>query len=62
MIFQDGPLTKKLSLLKKPQSSSAVAYLSLLENCKGSNEALQLLINVSEILTLQVNKIYIFFK
>ncbi|CAH0406105.1 unnamed protein product [Chilo suppressalis] len=52
--FQDGPPTKKLHLVKKPLiGSSAAAFVGLLEKCKSSDEALQLLLRISDCLQFQ---------
>ncbi|KAI8430118.1 hypothetical protein MSG28_000527 [Choristoneura fumiferana] len=52
--FQDGPSSKKLHLVKKPLiGSSAAAFVGLLEKCKSSEEALQLLLRVSDCLQFQ---------
>ncbi|KAF9407922.1 hypothetical protein HW555_012216 [Spodoptera exigua] len=53
-VFQDGPATKKLHLVKKPLiGSSAAAFVGLLEKCKSSDEALQLLLRISDCLQFQ---------
>ncbi|XP_038209325.1 integrator complex subunit 4 [Zerene cesonia] len=52
--FQDGPSSKKLHLAKKPLiGSSAAAFVGLLEKCKSSDEALQLLLRISDCLQFQ---------
>lgn len=52
--LQDGPPTKKLHLVKKPLiGSSAAAFVGLLEKCKSSDEALQLLLRISDCLQFQ---------
>ncbi|KAL4705259.1 hypothetical protein ACJJTC_010278, partial [Scirpophaga incertulas] len=52
--FQDGPPSKKLHLAKKPLiGSSAAAFVGLLEKCKSSDEALQLLLRISDCLQFQ---------
>ncbi|XP_041974332.1 integrator complex subunit 4 [Aricia agestis] len=52
--FQDGPAAKKLHLAKKPLiGSSAAAFVGLLEKCKSSDEALQLLLRISDCLQFQ---------
>lgn len=52
--FPDGPPTKKLHLVKKPLiGSSAAAFVGLLEKCKSSDEALQLLLRISDCLQFQ---------
>ncbi|XP_023947940.1 integrator complex subunit 4 [Bicyclus anynana] len=52
--FQDGPASKKLHLVKKPLiGSSAAAFVGLLEKCKSSDEALQLLLRISDCLQFQ---------
>ncbi|XP_045454266.1 integrator complex subunit 4 [Melitaea cinxia] len=52
--FQDGPSSKKLHLVKKPLiGSSAAAFVGLLEKCKSSDEALQLLLRISDCLQFQ---------
>ncbi|XP_075984827.1 integrator complex subunit 4 [Anticarsia gemmatalis] len=52
--FQDGPPAKKLHLVKKPLiGSSAAAFVGLLEKCKSSDEALQLLLRISDCLQFQ---------
>ncbi|KPJ13770.1 hypothetical protein RR48_10954 [Papilio machaon] len=52
--FQDGPSSKKLHLAKKPLiGSSAAAFVGLLEKCKSSEEALQLLLRISDCLQFQ---------
>ncbi|KAJ2943877.1 hypothetical protein O0L34_g8201 [Tuta absoluta] len=52
--FQDGPAPKKLHLVKKPLiGSSAAAFVGLLEKCKSSDEALQLLLRISDCLQFQ---------
>ncbi|CAK1548623.1 unnamed protein product [Leptosia nina] len=52
--FQDGPPGKKLHLAKKPLiGSSAAAFVGLLEKCKSSDEALQLLLRISDCLQFQ---------
>ncbi|XP_034841372.1 integrator complex subunit 4 [Maniola hyperantus] len=52
--FQDGPASKKLHLAKKPLiGSSAAAFVGLLEKCKSSDEALQLLLRISDCLQFQ---------
>ncbi|KAJ0181337.1 hypothetical protein K1T71_003422 [Dendrolimus kikuchii] len=52
--FQDGPPSKKLHLVKKPLiGSSAAAFVGLLEKCKSSDEALQLLLRISDCLQFQ---------
>lgn len=52
--FQDGPCAKKLHLAKKPLiGSSAAAFVGLLEKCKSSDEALQLLLRISDCLQFQ---------
>ncbi|XP_049887123.1 integrator complex subunit 4 isoform X2 [Pectinophora gossypiella] len=52
--FQDGPTPKKLHLVKKPLiGSSAAAFVGLLEKCKSSDEALQLLLRISDCLQFQ---------
>ncbi|KAI5642300.1 integrator complex subunit 4 [Phthorimaea operculella] len=52
--FQDGPAPKKLHLVKKPLiGSSAAAFVGLLEKCKSSEEALQLLLRISDCLQFQ---------
>ncbi|GBP13015.1 Integrator complex subunit 4 [Eumeta japonica] len=52
--IQDGPSMKKLHLAKKPLiGSSAAAFVGLLEKCKSSDEALQLLLRISESLEFQ---------
>ncbi|XP_061382651.1 integrator complex subunit 4 isoform X1 [Danaus plexippus] len=51
---QDGPSSKKLHLAKKPLiGSSAAAFVGLLEKCKSSDEALQLLLRISDCLQFQ---------
>ncbi|XP_022826696.1 LOW QUALITY PROTEIN: integrator complex subunit 4 [Spodoptera litura] len=53
-VFQDVPATKKLHLVKKPLiGSSAAAFVGLLEKCKSSDEALQLLLRISDCLQFQ---------
>lgn len=53
-LFQDGPSSKKLHLVKKPLiGSSAAAFVGLLEKCKSSDEALQLLLRISDCLQFQ---------
>ncbi|CAB3220923.1 unnamed protein product [Arctia plantaginis] len=52
--FKDSPPSKKLHLAKKPLiGSSAAAFVGLLEKCKSSDEALQLLLRVSDCLQFQ---------
>ncbi|XP_050666118.1 integrator complex subunit 4 [Leptidea sinapis] len=52
--FQEGPSSKKLHLVKKPLiGSSAAAFVGLLEKCKSSDEALQLLLRISDCLQFQ---------
>lgn len=52
--LQDGPPSKKLHLVKKPLiGSSAAAFVGLLEKCKSSDEALQLLLRISDCLQFQ---------
>ncbi|CAH4030884.1 integrator complex subunit 4 [Pieris brassicae] len=52
--YQDGPSSKKLHLAKKPLiGSSAAAFVGLLEKCKSSDEALQLLLRISDCLQFQ---------
>ncbi|XP_013196180.2 integrator complex subunit 4 [Amyelois transitella] len=52
--FQDGSPSKKLHLAKKPLiGSSAAAFVGLLEKCKSSEEALQLLLRISDCLQFQ---------
>ncbi|XP_068628937.1 integrator complex subunit 4 [Battus philenor] len=52
--FQDSPPAKKLHLVKKPLiGSSAAAFVGLLEKCKSSEEALQLLLRISDCLQFQ---------
>ncbi|XP_063392691.1 integrator complex subunit 4 [Cydia fagiglandana] len=52
--FQDGPPSKKLHIVKKPLiGSSAAAFVGLLEKCKSSEEALQLLLRISDCLQFQ---------
>lgn len=56
LFFQDEVAAKQLKLGKKlwqPCSSSGSAFIGLLSGCKTSNEALQLLLRVSETTSIQ---------
>lgn len=64
LFFQEPPTQKplkKLRLVKKPTQASAAVYVGLLENAKTSNDAMQLLLRISDSLHFKVCKINLFF-
>lgn len=58
MYYPQEPHTKKLNLIKKPLiGSSAAVFIGMLDKCKTSNDALQLLLRISDCLQFQESDI-----